>query len=124
VDAVCRSVGVGVVNRALHRRQHEHFVGSQVELDARRVARPAERPAIPDTPLCRLGAARIGEYLELARFGGKLQAAGVVDPLAHFLEDPGEKAFVKVIGVLQREIQVFRESVGLEIALSSGRCRP
>jgi hypothetical protein len=100
----------------LHRREDEYFVNRKVELDARRVTGPTEWTAIPETPLCRLATARIGEYFELARFRWKLQAAGVVDPFADFLEDVGKKGFVKMIGILQCEIEVFGKAIGFEIA--------
>jgi hypothetical protein len=46
-----------------------------------------------------------------------LKAAGVVNPLAHLLEDPGKEVLIKVVSVLQREVQILREPVGLEVAL-------
>ena len=106
-----------MVHRPLHWREDEHFVYRQVQLDAWRVACPTERTAISQTTLGRLTAARIGEDFELARLGRKLQAAGVVDPLTDFLENIGKEGLVKVIGILQREVQIFGKAVGFEVAL-------
>ena len=117
LDAILGQIGVRMVDRPSHRREDEHFVYRQVELDAWRVACPTERTAISQAPLGRLTAARIGEDFELARLGRKLQTAGVVDPLADFLENIGEESLVQVIRVLQREVEVFGKAVGFEVAL-------
>ncbi|OHC63579.1 MAG: hypothetical protein A3H93_19520 [Rhodocyclales bacterium RIFCSPLOWO2_02_FULL_63_24] len=117
LNAVCGQIGVWMVNRPPHRREDEHFVYRQVELDAWRVACPTERTAISQTALRRQTAARIGEDFELARLGRKLQTAGVVDPLADFLENVGEESLVQVIRVPQCEVEVFGKAVGFEVAL-------
>lgn len=44
LDAFCGQVGVGVVNGPLDRRQDQHFVGSQVELDAGWITGTAKGP--------------------------------------------------------------------------------
>lgn len=117
VDTIFRQVAVRVVNRPLHGREDEHLVDRQVQLDAWRVAGTAQRTTISQTPLCRLAAAPIGEDFELARLGRKLQAAGVVNPITDFLENLGEESLIKMIGILQREVQIFGEAVGFEVAL-------
>ena len=92
------------MHRTEHGVEHQHLIGREVQLDARRIAGSAKRTAIADAPLGRLAAARVREDLELARLRRELEARCVVDPVGDLLEDPSEESFVQVLGLLQGEI--------------------
>ena len=110
MDAIVRDVGVRMVDGPLDRRENKDFVGGQVQLDARGIARTTKRAAVAHTALRRLATARVPEDFELARLGRELKAADVVDPIADLLEDIGQETLVEVFCVLQREVEVFREA--------------
>ena len=105
------------MHRTEHGVEHQHLIGREVQLDARRIAGSAERPAIADAALGGLTATRVCEDFKLARLGRELETRCVVDPVGDLLEDPSEESFVQVLGILQGEVQILGESVRLEVAL-------
>ena len=120
-NTVGRSVTVRVMHLAPVRIEHDAFMVGQIQLDARRIAAPAQRPAITDSSLRRRTAAWVGEDLGLARIRRQHHAGFVVDPGGDVLKKLVEKSYIQMPGFKQREVQVFGKAVGLKKALLEAR---
>ena len=116
-DSLRRRVAVVVKDGALRRPQDEKLIGSQIQLDARDTTRArSDRPPVAELALAGHRAARVFEYLEFLTLFGDLNAGPLVDPFSDFAEDAGQEATIDVRGIGKREVDVFGEAVGFEIA--------
>ena len=106
-----------MIDGDLDRRQHEALVGGEIELDARPAAATRrDRAEIADLALAGDRAARILIDIEILLVGRDFDAGAIVDPLPDFAEDALEEGLVEVLCVGEREVEIFREAVGLEPA--------
>ena len=116
-DSLFGCVAVVVENGALPRAQDEELIGSQIELDAWEAA-GARRDRTPVAELSLAGhrAARVCEDFEVLKLVRNLDSGPFVNPFSDFAEDTGQEVTIDVRGIGEREVEVFGEAVGLEIA--------
>ena len=116
-DSLRRRVAVVVKDGASRRPQDEKLIGSKIQLDARETTRArSDRPPVAELALAGHRAARVFEYLEFLELFGDLDSGPLVDPFSDFAEDAGQEATIDVRGIGKREVEVFGEAVGFEIA--------
>lgn len=104
--------------------QHKPLVRREIELDLRpsaRARRGRYRSAIADPALTTAPTATVHVNVEAELVVGNHEARFVGDPCDDLAEDTPEKAFVEMTLADKSEVDVFGESIGLEVALLQAR---
>src|ERR1035437_3177962 len=111
------AVGGGVRNGPVHRRQYQHFVDGQVELDSRQATGGrSDGPAIGDPPLSGGAASPILKDFEMHFVGRQFNAGLFVNPGTDFTKGRYQEINAKMRFIRQREVEIFREAIGFEVA--------
>lgn len=98
-------------------RKHQPLVRREVKLDLRPAAGGRrDRPAESDLALAAHAATWVFENFKAELVGRNVQSRLFRDPGDDFLEGFAQELLVDVIFIAQREIEVFREPIGFEIA--------
>ena len=101
---------------ATDRGKHQPLIRRQVELDLRPAARSrGDRAAICDLALTVRTAARIFVDIEFELIGGDVQSRLFRYPTDDFFEHRPQEILVKMTFIAEREIQVLRKPIGLEV---------
>jgi hypothetical protein len=116
LDARDRAVTVGVMDGSPDSRKHDTLVIRQIELDTRGITTAGNGTAIAHAPLRRPTTPAVIEDFDATRIGRQLHTCLLVDPICEFLKERPKKHLIQMRGVTQGEIQIFRKSVGFEVA--------
>ena len=106
------------MNHAQSRRlEDDQLVGGEIELHAGQAPANSPRPPVVHPAFDGRPAPFVLVMVEPQLVGGHLDAALLVDPAGDVAEGGGEKAVIELGGVGQREVEILREAVGLEVDL-------
>ena len=104
-------------DRPFDRWQRKKFVCREVELDTGKVAAPRrDRAAIIYPPLARQSVSLVSKNIKPLALGGYLKAGLFVDPCRDVGERLCQERLIEMGFIGNREVEVFREAIRLEIA--------
>ncbi|KVW98051.1 hypothetical protein ABW22_03280 [Thiobacillus denitrificans] len=112
-----RPIRIRVMNFPLFRFQYQLFFGRQIEFDAGEVASLLEWADVIHAPLGVFSAAPGVGYLEADLVGRNLNTARFINPIRNLTKRREQKIFIELPLFGDGEVQVFRESIGFEVAL-------